>query len=367
MENKSSSYQHNRKKELKEQFNYWSANIESGVIRFCERVLLGFNTSDILAGDLGQIEHLQEVKEQVRERRLIEGPILQVPSNGEKLSPHSATSAQFIFNIKNARVDVLTGLVVLDSGFVVESTLAKWQKILYRGGIGSSVKRTKRSKKKIAGNYMVLPHSPFYYHTLIDEIPNLIRIRDEYPQFNNVITHELTPSWALELLNHFNFEVSRLGEKAVVVENLIAVSAPRAIVQKNLELLRRGINMSPEKIVVVSRKGAPRSDNDIEQEILDRVSGSILINPSDFAVEEQIEIFSKARIIVGLHGGALTNCIWMDTSGKVIEIFNHAYRTADYERLCTELRIRYVGVETENLSAEEVGSVVARLISDSSE
>lgn len=367
MGNESSSYKQNRKKELKEQFNYWSANIESGVIRFCERVLLGFNTSDILGGDLGQIEHLQEVKKQVKERRLIEGPILQVPPSGEKLYPHEATSAQFIFNIKNARVDVLTGLVVLDAGFVVDSTLAKWQKILYRGGIGSSIKRTKRSKKKIAGSYMVLPHSPFYYHTLIDEIPNLIRLRDVYPQCNNVITHELTPSWALELLNHFNFEVCTLGEKAVVVENLFAVSAPRAIVQKNLELLRRGINMSPDKIVVVSRKGAPRSDNDIEKEILSRVSGSILVDPSDFSVEEQVEIFSNARIIIGLHGGALTNCVWMDTSGEVIEIFNHAYRTTDYERLCTELRIRYVGVETENLSSAEVSSIVARLINDSSE
>ena len=125
--------------------------------------------------------------------------------------------------------------------------------------------------------------------------------------------------------------------------------------------------MSPDKIVVVSRKGAPRSDNNIEREILSRVSGSILVDPSDFSVEEQVEIFSNARIIIGLHGGALTNCVWMDTSGKVIEIFNHAYRTTDYERLCAELSIRYVGVETENLSSEEVSSIVARLINDSSE
>jgi capsular polysaccharide biosynthesis protein len=217
------------------------------------------------------------------------------------------------------------------------------------------------------GDYTVLPHSPFYYHTLIDEIPNLIRLRDVYPQCNNIITHELTPSWALELLRHFNFRICILSEKAVIVENLFAVSAPSAIVRKNLEYLRREITMEPDKIVVVSRKGAPRSDNDIEQEILSRVSGSILIDPSNFSVEGQIEIFSNARIIIGLHGGALTNCIWMDTSGKVIEIFNHAYRTSDYERLCAELRISYIGVETENLSSEEVGSVVARLISDTKE
>jgi capsular polysaccharide biosynthesis protein len=146
------------------------------------------------------------------------------------------------------------------------------------------------------------------------------------------------------------------------VENLLAASAPRAIVRKNLDYLRRQIRMTPEKIIVVSRKNAPRSDDEIEQEIINLVADSILIDPGDFTVDEQIKIFSNARVIIGLHGGALTNCIWMDSSGMLIEIFNHAYRTADYERLSIELGITHRGVETENLSAKEVGLVVERLI-----
>jgi len=247
----------------------------------------------------------------------------------------------------------------------VDSTLAKWQKIVYRGGIGSSVKRTKKSKRKLNGSFMILPHSPFYYHTLIDEMPNLLRIRDEFSDCNTVIVHQLTPRWAVELLNYYKFDVRILKEKAIVVERLFAASAPRAIVRKNLEYLRREISPIPEQVIVVSRKGTPRSDDQIEREIIKHVEGAVLIDPSDFTLHEQIKLFSNARVVIGLHGGALTNCIWMHCSGKLIEIFNHAYRTSDYERLCTELGITYCSVESIDLSPQEVGMKVEKLVNGS--
>ncbi len=211
---------------------------------------------------------------------------------------------------------------------------------------------------------MVLPHSPFYYHVLIDELPNLIRIRDEYPHCNTVIVHKTTPPWALGLLSFFGFKVTVLSEKAVTVESLCTVSAPRTIVKKNLEKLREYVETSPEKVIVVSRKGSPRSDNQIEQEIMSRIPTATLIDPGDFTIEEQVKIFSSARAIIGLHGGALANCIWMDKAGKLIEIFNHAYRTSDYETVCMELGVKYCALETEELNPGEIGLAIERLLQD---
>jgi capsular polysaccharide biosynthesis protein len=199
---------------------------------------------------------------------------------------------------------------------------------------------------------------------LIDELPNLIRIRDENPHCNGVIVHTTMPQWALELLSYFHFDIYKINERAVVAENLLAVSAPRAIVGKNLENLRRQIETKPEMTIVVSRKGSPRSNDEIEKEIVRRIPGALLVDPGDFTVEEQIRLFSSARAMIGLHGGALTNCIWMDKSSKLVEIFNHAYRTSDYARLCIELGIRYYGVETENMNPEQVGSVVEAIINE---
>ena len=344
----------NRNKQFKEQCDYWRNNLASGVLRLTERVLLGFNVSDILAGNLEQVKHLEDVSVQVTARRLLQNPVNQVFLEEFENLSSEATIPQYIFVFKNARVDVLTGLVVLDAGFVVDSSLAKWQKIIYRGGIGSSIKRTKQAQYKLAGTYAVLPHSPFYYHIVIDELPNLLRMREDRPDFNNVLVHKLTSRWAIELLEFYKFNVLVLDKKSVIIEELILVSAPRVVVGKNLELLRRNVQSSPNQIVIVSRKGSPRSNNLIEEALQSQIPDSKLIDPSDYPIQQQIEIFSQASVVIGLHGGALTNAVWMDCSGKLIEIFNHAYRTSDYQRLCLELGISYVGIDALKMGVEEI-------------
>jgi hypothetical protein len=352
----------NRSKVFKEQYDYWRNNQESGVLRLVERVLLGFNVSDVLAGNLGQVQHLDEVKQQVKERKFLEGPIVQFPLDDSQDLPADATSAQYFFNFKNAKVDILTGLVVLDAGFVVDSTLAKWQKVIFRGGIGSSIKRTKRASFQLHGSYMILPHSPFYYHTVIDDLPNLIRIRDNKNDCRNVVVHSIVPQWAIELLEYFDFTVTKLDKKAVIIENFFSVSAPRTVVQKNLELLRRSLNTNPTRILVVSRKGTPRSDNLIESAIVSQFPDSELVDPGDFSIAEQIQLFSEAKIVIGLHGGALTNVVWMDTSGKLVEVFNHAYRTTDYQTVCAELGISYIAVEAVDMDPNQVALEVKRQV-----
>lgn len=354
----------NRKKEINEQIEYWSKNLESGALRLLERILLGFNVSDILAGNLGQIQHLAEVKKQIKSRILLQESILQNPLGAVNDLPLEATSPQYYFEFKNAKVDILTGLIVLDAGFIVDATLAKWQKIIFRGGIGSSIKRTKRTRFKLSGSYAVLPHSPFYYHIVVDELPNLIRIREHNDECRNVLVHALTPQWALELLEFFDFTVTKLEKNAVIVENLFSVSAPRIVVKKNLDYLRKNIPKSPSKILVVSRKGAPRSDDSIESAILAKIPNAELIDPGDFSITEQIKFFSEAKAIIGLHGGALTNAVWMHNSGKLVEVFNHAYRTSDYQSLCSELGISYVSLEALDLDANQVAFEVERYINE---
>jgi hypothetical protein len=364
MSNESTHFKNNRKKEFREQLNYWRVNLESGLLRLIERIIFGFNVSDVLAGDIGQIQHLTEVANQIETRKMVEQPhIQQNRDESDRLSIEASTS-QYIFKLKNARVDTITGLVVLDAGFVVDSTLAKWQKIIYRGGIGSSIKRTKRSKAKLFGNFMIMPHSPFYYHAVIDELPNLIRIRAEFPECNTVIINCMAPKWAIELLDYFKFKVHVVNEPALVVENLFAATAPRAVVKKNLNYLRENLNTQAKDVLLVSRKGTPRSDDHIERILAERIPKLELIDPGKLSVEEQIQVFSSAKIVIGLHGGALTNCVWMDKSSYVIEILNHAYRTSDYERLCRELGIRYSAIEINSLTSEEIASIVGKLIYD---
>jgi hypothetical protein len=355
MSSQITNFQNNRSRLLSEQINYWRFNLESGFLRLVERLLFRFNVSDVLGGDLGQIKHLVEVRSQIIGRELIESallPISSVPISEQFI--FEATSPQYLIHLRNARVDVLTGLIYLNAGFVIDSTLAKWQKLLYRGGVGSAIKRARRASENISGAYMVMPHTPFYYHAVIDEIPNLLKARNKNPRFTNVIVHKLTEKWAIDLLSRLGFNVVILKENAAIVEELITVTAPRALNAKNIELLRSSVSAIPEKILIVSRSGAPRSDDSIELAIKSAIPEAELINPSDISVDEQIEIFSHAKAIIGLHGGALTNTVWMDSSGRMVEIFNHAYRTSDYENLCRELGQGYLSIEASSKTLNEL-------------
>jgi len=170
------------------------------------------------------------------------------------------------------------------------------------------------------------------------------------------------PKWGLELLHHFGFSTVITAENTFRVERLLAVSAPRSIVKENLLLLRRNLSHTDSKIIIVSRSGSPREDQVIENELKKHIPDSELVNPGELSVEEQIILFSNAKIVIGLHGGGLSNIVWMHSAGKLIELFNHPYRTADYERLCVELGIGYFGLDAMEKTTSELISIIRGLV-----
>jgi hypothetical protein len=365
MENNSSVFFQNRKRKLDEQFNYWRFNFGSGILRFIERSMFRFNVSDVLAGNLEQVQHLDDVKAQIIERRLLGSAIMQRKTTLESLADNlEASTPQYLFAIRNAHIDILTGLIVLDSGFIIDSTIARWQKIIFRGGIASAARRAKRAHKHLAGAHIVLPHSPYYYHVLLDEIPNLLRIREAEKGFNKVIVHYLMPNWALELLAYFKFEVTVTRDASLVVEQLVAISAPRCLLADNLLLLRANVAQQGSKVIIVSRSDTPRADQKLEEALLKEISNSELVDPGRYSVSEQVQIFSDAKTIIGLHGGGLSNAVWMHRDGKVIELFNHPYRTNDYARICSELEINYVGLDVVGAEPRDVVGLVRLHLND---
>jgi hypothetical protein len=54
----------------------------------------------------------------------------------------------------------------------------------------------------------------------------------------------------------------------------------------------------------------------------------------------------------------------MDNSGKLVEVFNHAYRTSDYQRLCAELGISYVSVDALDLDDNQLALKVQKYVNE---
>jgi capsular polysaccharide biosynthesis protein len=169
---------------------------------------------------------------------------------------------------------------------------------------------------------------------------------------------------------NINFEISIL--KAIRFENYLAVTAPRGISEKAVELIRSQVDLvrGGEKKRLFRARGASldRADAALEAAVMERLDdlGFELVNPSTMSVSEQVKLFSSAEIVVGMHGGALANIVWANPGTHVIELFNHPYRTQDFARLAAACKHRYSCIEaSDELTDKAVASLIYDIASQS--
>lgn len=95
----------------------------------------------------------------------------------------------------------------------------------------------------------------------------------------------------------------------------------------------RSLSLSPEKIFV-SRRNASLRRLDNESVLYDYLERNnyFICDPGDYSLEEQIEIFSKARIIVGSHGMGIANSAFSNNLEHLIEIMPVSWNRVSYYR-----------------------------------
>jgi len=346
------NYFNNRKFNSNEQINHWRNNWRNGVIRFVERVLTRRNISDLLGGNLTHINHLPEVRSQLKNlKKINDGELLPQliisPINGGyRVALDEVIQPQLALELNHLNVDIRSGLAQLDSGFVIDSTLVQWQRLLFRGGMAHSVARLSKKIPEKPGTWIVLPFSPYYFHTLVEDLPLILEARKINPHAK-VLTSGSNPKWTFELLDLLDIEFESTELNACKFENYIAITSPRGISHRAVTLIRSAARVQTKlrsrKIFITRGSSLDRSDADLESAIMNELTalGFEAINPSGIPVSEQIELFSSAQAIIGLHGGALTNMIWSEPGARVMEIFNHPYRTHDFARLAAACHHNY--------------------------
>jgi len=367
---RSSQYFNNRKIIPNEQFQHWKNNWRNGVLRFVERVLTKRNISDLLGGNLLQIQHLPEVKNQLIKiskisdaQAIPEISVQPIDGSGE-VTLNEVILPQFCLELRNLNVDIRSGLAQLDSGFLIDSTLAHWQRLLYRGGMAHSVARLSKRLESKSGTWIALPYSPYYFHTLIEDIPLILQAKQIYPDVR-VITSNKNPRWTQELLEILQIKYELTNLNAMRFENYIAVTSPRAVsslsTQSIYSAAQANHQLTNRKLFITRGSNLDRSDEELEQHILAILEplGFEVINPSKLSVSEQIAIFSEASFIIGLHGGAMANMVWSKPGIQVLEIFNHPYRTHDFFRLSAACKHSYSCINQDSeISNESVAIMI---------
>lgn len=101
---------------------------------------------------------------------------------------------------------------------------------------------------------------------------------------------------------------------------------------------------SPFRKVYVSRKFAPKRKvhNELEVELLVRRKGYEVIYMEKLSLKEQLTLMAETKIMVALHGAALTNMLFMKQGQTVVELRNQNDAITNcYFNLASALEIRY--------------------------
>lgn len=186
-----------------------------------------------------------------------------------------------------------------------------------------------------------------YYHWVIEHLPKLRAL--EYLERNHDVHVELVlpaePSSyikeSLELLGYSLEDCISWEGGVVSVDNLVQPSFTEPTVpvcrwlkeRAESEVDRNGAapSCSDERIFVSREKARTRK-------ITNRAEVSTVLEEyyiktyttEDLRFDEQVELFSRASLIVGVHGAGLTDLIWADDCA-IVEIFNDVIKPPYFE------------------------------------
>jgi hypothetical protein len=254
------------------------------------------------------------------------------------------------WQLSNVLVDHESGGVIKRMRLFPESLTGSWGYI-EKSGIHklliASLLPSGKQGRVIENGFLLTGNMSYnFFHFLIDSLPRVLDyqiLRKKSTDFKLIVNHKST--FAAQYLQLLGIEENDIVwiEQTVQVKHLIvsnskyALSNPKSkwpnfIYSKShllhmAQLLQnsaeapRNIDNYPERIYVSRSKAKSRFLLN-ENEAMETMSqyGILDICLEDLTVVEQIHLFSRAKVIVALHGAGLSNLIYT-TNALIIEIF----------------------------------------------
>lgn len=226
----------------------------------------------------------------------------------------------------------------------------------------------------------LLPLWQNYYHWTAECLPRLREIEKHYRDTGEVITL-LTPpdppSWIVEsltLLSSDAYRTQEFTDKTYSIEKLVVPTYPdpspescRWLRETMNEKITSSCSVESDRIYI-SREQANRrriSNRDEIEDVLDKFGfeSHVLENLS---IEDQVQMFSGAKVVVAPHGAGLTNIIYSDNV-SVIEIFGSKKKTT-FHRLSEILGhdYSYIAGETDKadirINSQDLQTAIEKMI-----
>jgi capsular polysaccharide biosynthesis protein len=239
-----------------------------------------------------------------------------------------------------------------------------------------SVDIERLARHTLEGSYMLLNHwgGKNYGHFLFDSIPGILLFYEEILRGTLKILTGHLQRWQKELLRLLGVpaeNIKSIDEDSCHCRSLLwpsflygNLNQPAAFTRVVGDYLKESVSpgnvdQSPE-LIYISRKGFPTRLMVNEADLIKRLKnlGFTIIAPENYSIEQQIRIFSRAKIIVGEIGAGLANIIFAPSGCTVIEIMPEIKPSIWIKRLCGLLSMEWYCIWTKVPSERRIISVV---------
>ncbi len=203
-----------------------------------------------------------------------------------------------------------------------------------------------------------------YYHFLMDALPRLGILEEALPGVQpDAYLVDTSTRYHRELLGLLGLDSARLlspargqslrPERLLVpsLPNVSTLAAPATTAWLNEHLPARDVHDKPELLYIT--RGTTKHTRRMvrEEEIRQRLAkrGFVTLDPGTVSVQEQIDHFAAARVIVAPHGAALTNLNFCRPGVRLLEMFAPGYLNPGYWSIVSNIedsKYRYLVAPT---------------------
>ncbi|MBD2654458.1 glycosyltransferase family 61 protein [Synechocystis sp. FACHB-383] len=254
--------------------------------------------------------------------------------------------AQYLVTIPQAIIKTSSGFIVTPDGDYL--TEGHWR---VANVVGHPICRNEwliKKRQNLSGDwYCAMGHwGANYNHWLWDEMPRLLTALPHLPADTRFLVPDPLSEMQRDSLMALGIKSQYLYPQAFDCESLVerlwfatplghsewAATAPdvaKELRQKFIEAYAKGTENYPRRRLYISRSEARYRRLLNEEEILPILEkeGFEVIRPENLSFPEQVQTFSQASIIMGVHGAGLTNMLFAPSGATIVEIHGPVSRS----------------------------------------
>ena len=273
----------------------------------------------------------------------------------------------FLYTLRKAYVSPFG--MVFNNGFTVNETIYAAHKSIRN--IFSFYKKMVYGRiKKTDGNCVVINNSWYqnYYHWCTEALPRLFVIKDHVSNINLILPYDLS-KFHLQTLDFFNIDsITYCDEHELVAAPLLHFTSYTSpgfgchnpkLIRDMSAFFKRKTNasghVSHSRNIYTSRsKSLKRKciNEDKLLHLLKKFDFEIVV-PDNLSVIEQINLFSNAKNVLGVHGSSFVNCLFMNKDSVVFDLIENNHNDLCFFNLACALDVNYVYIRSNGVGPKQ--------------